>query len=61
MKKKKIITLLIVCVLVVTLCIPQVSALAMDALSGFRVGQAKTITRYFADGLLWPGTCRGRL
>lgn len=44
MKKKKIITLLIVCVLVVTLCIPQVSALAMDALSGFRVGQAKTIT-----------------
>jgi len=44
MKKKKIITLLVVCVLVITLCIPQVNALAMDALSGFRVGQAKTIT-----------------
>lgn len=44
MKKKKIITLLIACALVVTLCIPQVNALAMEALSGFRVGQAKTIT-----------------
>lgn len=44
MKKKKIITLLIVCALVVILCIPQVNALAMNALAGFRVGQAKTIT-----------------
>ena len=44
MKKKRLITLLIVCVLIVSLCIPQVNALAMNALSGFRVGQAKTIT-----------------
>lgn len=44
MKKKKLIPVVLVCALVVALCVPQVNAFAMDALSNFRVEQAKTIT-----------------
>lgn len=44
MKKKRIIPLALVCALVLTLCIPQVNAFAMDMLSNFRVAEAKTIT-----------------
>ena len=44
MKKKRIIPLALVCALVLTLCIPQVNAFAMDVLSNFRVAEAKTIT-----------------
>lgn len=44
MKKKKVLSVLLIGALICTLFIPQVNAFAMDALSNFRVGQAKTIT-----------------
>lgn len=43
MKKKRIVSFLLVGVLIAALFIPQVNAFAMDVLSNFRVGQTKTI------------------